>query len=141
MFAIPLRAHTPFVLIAMSIFWCGAVAGMLILHSTSATEPAMEPAISTPTQAKAVRIVAVRSVLPVQKTNSPASTTFDDRWSAHELERASPATIGDARAQVPAGETKPAAPELGREQPDSVCGARGRYYFYIGRHKYWRCRR
>lgn len=137
MVAIPLRAHTRFVLVAMSIFWCGAVAGMLILHSTSATEPV----ISTPAQTKAVRIVAVRSVLPVEKANSPASTTFDDRWSAHELERASPTAIGDARAQAAAGETKPATPELHREQPDPVCGARGRYYFYIDRHKYWRCRR
>ncbi len=139
MVAIPLRVHAPFVLVAMTIFWCGAVAGMLILHSTSATEPATEPAFSTPAQTKTVRVVTVRSALPVDKT--PATTTFDDRWGARELEQVSSTAINDARAQFAAGETKPAVPDLRREQPDPICGARSRYYFYIGRHKYWRCRR
>jgi hypothetical protein len=140
MVAIPLRAHAPFVLVAMTIFWCGAVAGMLILHSTSATEPATEPAISTPAQTKTVRIVAVRGALPMDKTTPPATTTFDDRWSAHEWD-ASPTAIKDARAQFADGETKPTTPDLRREQPDPVCGARGRRYYYVGQHKYWRCRR
>ena len=51
----------------MSIVWCGAVAGMLILHSTSATEPALVPTIPTPAQTRTVRVVAVRSALPVEK--------------------------------------------------------------------------
>ena len=140
MVAIPLRAHAPFILVGMTIFWCGAVAGMLILHSTSATEPTTEPAISTPAQTKTVRVVAVRSALPVDKTTPPAPTTFDDRWSAREVAQASTA-IKDARAQVVAGEAKPATPEFRREPPDPVCGARGRRYYFIDRHKYWRCRR
>ena len=139
MVAIPLRVHIPFVLVTMSIFWCGAVAGMLILHSTYATEPASGSARPAPDPPKAIRVVAVHSALPVETTSSAASTTFDDRWSARELQPAMPTTIKDARAQVAATEPKPPAPELKRELQDPVCGARGRRYYYIARHKYWRC--
>src|SRR5579859_1321205 len=116
--AIPLRSHAISALIAMSIFWCGAVAGMLVLHSTNATEPttsvaeATAPvADSTVAQAKTVRLVPVHSALAVETTGSPASTTFEDRWSAREFERASQSPVADSRAQLTAGETKPAAPE------------------------------
>ena len=139
--AIPLRSHAITALIAMSIFWCGAVAGMLILHSTSATEPttsASEPPLSPPAPpTTTVRVVAVRSTLPVETITAPGST-FEDRWSARELERASSSPIADSRAQLPTGERKPAAVE---QQQNKVCGGRGRDYFYIGHHKYWRCRR
>ena len=143
MAAIPLRSHAITALIAMSIFWCGAIAGMLVLHSTSATEPTTtvaEPTVaySTTAQSKTVRLVPVHSALPVETKDLAASTTFEDRWSAREFERASSSPIADSRAQLPAGETKPAAPE---QQQDKVCGGRGRNYFYIGHHKYWHCRR
>ena len=142
--AIPLRSHAITALVAMSIFWCGAIAGMLILHSTSATEPtpgAIQPAValvSTAPQTKTVRVVPVRSALSVETKNSAASMTFEDRWSARDLATTSPSPIADAKAQLTTGETKPAAPE---QQQDRVCGGRGRNYFYIGHHKYWRCRR
>jgi len=139
MVAIPLRVHIPFVLVTMSIFWCGAVAGMLILHSTNATEPGSVSPNQTPDQPKAIRVVAVRSTLAVETTSAVASTTFDDRWSARALDPALPTAVKDARAQVAAAETKPPASELKREPQDPVCGPRGRRYFYIERHKYWRC--
>ena len=142
--AIQLRSHAITALIAMSIFWCGAVAGILILHSTSATEPtatAPRPAVAAPTSTAAaattVRVVAVHSALPVTTVTSPGST-FEDRWSAREPDRAAPDFIADSRAQLATGETKPAAPV---QQQDKVCGGRGRNYFYIGNHKYWHCRR
>jgi flagellar basal body-associated protein FliL len=76
--AIPVRSHAITALIAMSIFWCGAVAGMLILHSTSATEPAAsapEPAraapISTAAPTTTVRVVAVHNALPIATVASP----------------------------------------------------------------------
>ncbi len=144
MAAIPLRSHAITALIAMSIFWCGAVAGMLVLHSTSATEPTSVAAPTTPVpgstaaQTKTVRLVPVHSALLVEKTTSPASPTFEDRWSARAFERASQSPVADSRAQLAAGEPKPAAPE---QQQDKVCGGRGRNYFYIGHHKYWHCRR
>ena len=145
MSAIPLRSHAITALIAMSIFWCGAVAGMLVLHSTSATEPtvsAAEPttpvADATVAQTKTVRLVPVHSALAVEKTNSHASTSFEDRWAAREFERASQSPVADSRAQLTGGETKPAAPE---QQQDKVCRGRGRNYYYIGHHQYWHCRR
>jgi hypothetical protein len=143
--AIPLRSHAISALVAMSIFWCGAVAGMLVLHSTSATEPTVSAAEatapvadSTVAQTKTVRLVPVHSALAVETTGSLASTTFEDRWSAREFERASQSPVADSRAQLTAGETKPAVPE---QQQDTVCRGRGRNYFYIGHHKYWHCRR
>jgi hypothetical protein len=77
--------------------------------------------------------------LAVETTSSGASTTFDDRWSARGPQPALPTTVKDARAQAAATEPKAPAPELKREPQDPVCGARGRRYFYIERHKYWRC--
>ena len=139
MVAIPLRVHIPFVLVTMSIFWCGAVAGMLILHSTNATEPGSASPRQPPDPPKAIRVVPVHNALAVETTSSVASPTFDDRWSAREPVPALPVAVKDARAQVAAAETKPPAPELKREPQDPVCGARGRRYFYIERHKYWRC--
>jgi hypothetical protein len=150
MAAIPLRSHAFTALVAMSIFWCGAIAGMLILHSTSATEPttsAPEPAAAPkPTAARTttVRVVTVRSALLAEKNDASALTTFEDRWSARDadhaapIDHAPPSPIADSRAQLATGETKPAAPE---QPQDKVCGGRGRDYFYIGHHKYWHCRR
>jgi hypothetical protein len=86
MVAIPLRAQLPFVLVTMSIFWCSAVAGLLIVHSTSATEPASAAPRPAPNQAKAIHVVAVRSAARVETASALASTTFDDRWSAHDVE-------------------------------------------------------
>jgi uncharacterized membrane protein len=144
MSAIPLRSHAITALIAMSIFWCGAVAGMLVLHSTSATEPtvgaaasATPVASSTVAQTKTVRLVPVHSALAVETKDSPASMTFEDRWSARELAAAPPSSVADAKAQLASDQAKPVAPE----QQDKVCGGRGRNYFYIGHHKYWHCRR
>jgi hypothetical protein len=144
MAAIPVRSHAITALVAMSIFWCGAIAGMLILHSTSATEPTtsvpaptVTAALPTAAPTTTVRVVTVRSALPVEKVTSPSST-FEDRWSARESERASSGPIADSRAQLATSEPKPAAPE---QPQDKVCGGRGRNYFYIGNHKYWHCRR
>jgi hypothetical protein len=136
MVAFPLLSRAPLVLVGMSIFWCGAIVGMLILHSTDATEPAT-PA---PAQTQTIRVVAVRSAFPVEETRSPSSVTFDDRWAAHDEERAPPLAAKDARAQV-LPPPPSVAPEIHVAQNDPVCGARGRRYFYLGRHKYWRCRR
>ena len=136
MSAFPLLTRALLVLIAISIFWCGAVVGTLILHSTNAKEPTMPTAAQT----KTVRVVAVRSALPPEELKSPASATFDDRWSARAEMRAPPPAVKDARAQV-LSSPPPAAPVLQAAPSDPVCGANGRRYFYLGRHKYWRCRR
>jgi hypothetical protein len=111
---------------------------MLLLHSTSATEPTIPTPAPTAAPNKTVRLVTVRSALPVEKTDSSPAMTFADRWSARDLERGPQSPIADAKAQLKTDETKPAPTEL---QQDKVCGGRGRNYFYIGHHKYWRCRR
>ncbi len=143
--AIPLRSHAISALVAMTIFWCGAVAGMLILYSTSATEPktsvaepAAAPLIAAAAQMTTVRVVPVRSALPAETSNPPASTTFEDRWSAREAAHGPASSIADSRAQLETSAAKPAAPE---QHEDKVCGGRGRSYFNIGHHRYWRCRR
>jgi hypothetical protein len=136
--AIPLRSHAVIALLAMSVFWCGVVAGMLLLHSTNATEPTIPAPAPTAAPTKTVRLVTVRSALPVEKTDSSPATTFADRWTARDVERGPQSPIADAKAQLKTDETKPAPTE---QQQDKVCGGRGRNYFYIGHHKYWRCRR
>jgi hypothetical protein len=136
--AIPLRSHAVIALAAMSVFWCGVVAGMLLLHSTNATEPTTPAPVATAAPTKTIRVVPVRSALPVETKDPAPSTTFEDRWSAREPDRGSPSPVADAKAQLASDETKPAQPE---KPQDKVCGGRGRNYFYIGHHQYWRCKR
>ena len=64
---------------------------------------------------------------------------FDERWQTTTQSappRPVPATTAEPPSQAPKIRTTRA--EL---NDDPVCGDKGRRYFYIGRHKYWKCRR
>lgn len=121
---------------------------------------------TTTTETKTARLVPVHSVIPAEntvvpvekamsektsssekasppktsslKTTSPASRKFDDRWADLDERRALPPAVNNASAQVAQAETKSAS---SGDHKDTVCGERGRRYYYLGHHQYWRCRR
>jgi hypothetical protein len=139
MVAILLRPRAEQLLIVMSAFWCGVVASMVILpRLTDANPSGTATVVPEPIQTKTVGLVPVHGVIPVdgipvERTPSLASRKFDDRWGDLEERRTLPPAINDASAQV-------AQAEPG-DRKDPVCGERGRRYFYLQHHKYWRCRR
>jgi hypothetical protein len=137
MVAILLRPRAQQLLIVMSAFWCGVVAGVLILpRLTDANAPLT--VVPEPIQMKTARPVSVHSAIPVEKPTALASREFDDRWADLEEKRTLPPAINDVSAQVVQAKTKSVSPG---DSQDPVCGGRGRRYFYLGHHKYWRCRR
>ncbi len=144
MVAILLRPRAEQLLIVMSAFWCGVVASMVIVpRLTDANPSGPVTVVPEPIQTKTVRLVPVHSAIPVdgipvEKTPSLASRKFDDRWGDLAERRTLPPAINDASAQVAQAETKSVSPG---DHQDPVCGERGRRYFYLGHHKYWRCRR
>ena len=81
-------------------------------------------------------------VIPGEPPSPPAIITpvpFEERWQTTTQSaspRPVPATTAEPPAQAPKIRTTRA--EL---NDDPVCGDKGRRYFYIGRHKYWKCRR
>jgi hypothetical protein len=95
----------------------------------------------------AARLIArpIRTVrvIPDEPPAPPAIVSpvpFEERWQT--------TTQSAALRPVPATTTEPPAqaPKIirtARAEPsdDPVCGDKGRRYFYIGRHKYWKCRR
>ena len=79
-------------------------------------------------------------VIPGEPPSQPAIITpvpFEERWQT-TTQSASPRPVPATTAEPPAQAPKIRSAEL---NDDPVCGDKGRRYFYIGRHKYWKCRR
>jgi len=114
---------------------CVGTLGVL-LHASENHAPDHPAASLIARPIKTIRVV--RDEPPAQ----PAIITpvpFEERWQATTQStspRPVPATTAEPPAQAPKIRTARAEPS-----DDPVCGDKGRRYFYIGRHKYWKCRR
>ncbi len=80
-------------------------------------------------------------VIPDEPPAPPAIISpvpFEERWQTTTQSAPQPvlATTAEPPAQAP--KIRTTRVEL---NDDPVCGDKGRRYFYIGRHKYWKCRR
>jgi hypothetical protein len=90
--------------------------------------------------ARPIRTVRVIPDDPPAPPTIISPVPFEERWQT--------TTQSAALRPVPATTTEPPAQaakiiRTARAEPsdDPVCGDKGRRYFYIGRHKYWKCRR
>ena len=89
--------------------------------------------------ARPIRTIRVISDEPPAQPAIISPVPFDERWQTTTQSappRPVPATTAEPPAQAPKIRTTRA--EL---NDDPVCGDKGRRYFYIGRHKYRKCRR
>ena len=63
---------------------------------------------------------------------------FEERWQTTTQSAPQPVLAATAEPPALAPKMRTMRAEL---NDDPVCGDKGRRYFYIGRHKYWKCRR
>jgi len=63
---------------------------------------------------------------------------FEERWQTTTQSARQPVLAATAEPPALAPKMRTMRAEL---NDDPVCGDKGRRYFYIGRHKYWKCRR
>ena len=90
-----------------------------------------------------VRPITTIRVIPDEPPAKPAATSpvpFEERWQTTPQSaplRPVPATTTEPPAQAP----KIIRTARAEPSDDPVCGDKGRRYFYIDRHKYWKCRR
>ena len=63
---------------------------------------------------------------------------FEERWQTTTQSAPQPVLAATAEPPTLVPKMRTTRAEL---NDDPVCGDKGRRYFYIGRHKYWKCRR
>src|SRR3954452_143624 len=81
---------------------------------------------------KTIRVIPEKPAAP-----SPiiSPVPFEERWQTTPQSATQPVLVTTAEPPAP-------TPKMRAEfNDDPVCGDQGRRYFYIGRHKYWKCRR
>jgi hypothetical protein len=87
------------------------------------------------------RPISTIRVIPDEAPASPAIISpvpFEERWQTASQSAPQPALVTTAELPAQASKIRTTRAEL---NDDPVCGDKGRRYFYIGRHKYWKCRR
>ena len=80
-------------------------------------------------------------VIPDEPSAPPAIISpvpFEERWQTTTQFAPQPVLAATAELPAQASKIRTTRAEL---NDDPVCGDKGRRYFYIGRHKYWKCRR
>ena len=119
-----------------------AAGGLCCVGTLGVLLPASENhAPDQPAASLIARPIRTIRVIPDEPPAPPAIISqipFEERWqtTTQSAPRPVPATTAEPPAQAPMIRTTRA--EL---NDDPVCGDKGRRYFYIGRHKYWKCRR
>ena len=120
-----------------------AAGGLCCVGTLGVLLPASENhAPDQPAASLIARPIRTIRVIPDEPPAPPAIISqipFEERWQTTTQSaspRPVPATTSEPPAQAPKIRTTRA--EL---NDDPVCGDKGRRYFYIGRHKYWKCRR
>ena len=119
-----------------------AAGGLCCVGTLGVLLPASENyARDQPAASLIARPIRTIRVIPDEPPAQPAiisQVPFEERWQTTTQSaspRPVPATIAEPPAQAPSRTTRA---EL---NDDPVCGDKGRRYFYIGRHKYWKCQR
>jgi hypothetical protein len=110
---------------------CG---GIVVLRATE-TPPPDAPDDNTVRLIRTVRIIPDE---PAAHAASIPSIPFEERWpikTDSALPEPSQTTTAEPQARAPKIRSASA------ERSDPVCGDKGRRYFFIGTHKYWRCLR
>ena len=110
---------------------CVGTLGVL-LHASENQAPDHPPASLI---ARPIRTIRVIPDAPPAQPAIISQVPFEERWqtTTQSAPRPVPATTAEPPAQAPKIRTTRAA-----LNDDPVCGNKGRRYFYIGRHKYWK---
>ena len=90
-----------------------------------------------------VRPIRTIRVIPDEPPAQPAMifpVPFEERWQT-TTPSAPPRPVPATTAEPPAQAPKIIRTTRAESSADPVCGDKGRRYFYIDRHKYWKCRR
>jgi hypothetical protein len=120
-----------------------AAGGLCCAGTLGVLLPASENQVPDQSAASLIaRPIRTVRIIPGEPPAQPAIISpvpFEERWQATTQSaspRPVPATTAEPPTQTP--KIRTARAEL---NDDPVCGDKGRRYFYIGRHKYWKCRR
>ena len=120
-----------------------AAGGLCCAGTLGVLLPASENQVPDQSAASLIaRPIRTVRIIPGEPPAQPAIISpvpFEKRWQA-TTQSASPRPVPATTAEPPAQ-----APKIrttrGELNDDPVCGDKGRRYFYIGRHKYWKCQR
>jgi hypothetical protein len=85
-----------------------------------------------------IRTVRIVPDAPQADAESIPSMSFEERWPIKTN------SVPPEPSQRTTAEPQTQAPKIrsaSTERSDPVCGDKGRRYFFIDRHKYWKCQR
>ena len=86
-----------------------------------------------------IRTLRVVPDEPSAKLAIISPVPFEERWQT--IPQSAPPPVPATIAEPPAQAPKIIRTARAESSDDPVCGDKGRRYFYIDRHKYWKCRR
>jgi hypothetical protein len=115
---------------------CVGTLGVL-LHA-SENHPPDDPVASP--LVRPIRTIRVIPDEPPAKPEIISPDPFEERWQTI-VQSAPPQALSTTTTEPPTQAPKIIRTARAEPSDDPVCGNKGRRYFYIGRHKYWKCQR